>query len=172
MLITEIAGNIAYESINHLQVDLLEIEWYEANKRIQRKVSNDGTELALRFLKEGQCLQDGDILYKDHQKAIVVYIKPCESIVLKPKTILEMGTVCYEIGNKLMPLFIQGDLVLMPFEAPMYKWLEASGYTPWRAQHQLLNLLKSNVAPHQHSESTSLFNKIITMASNLSKDDE
>ncbi len=172
MLITEITRNIAHESIEHLHVDLLELEWYEANKRIQRKVSNDGTDLALRFLKEGQCLRDGDILYQDQQKVIVVHIKPCEAIVLKPKTMQEMGTVCYEIGNKHMPLFIQGDLILMTFEAPMYKWLEASGYAPWRAKHQLLNLLKSNVAPHQHSESTSLFNKIIAMASNLSKDDE
>jgi urease accessory protein len=172
MLITKISGNIAHESIEHLQVDLLELEWYEANKSIQRKASNDGVDLALKFLKEGQCLLDGDILYQDQQKAIVVHIKPCEAIVLKPKTMIEMGTICYEIGNKHMPLFIQGDLVLMPFEEPMYKWLEVSGYAPRKEKHQLLNLLKSNVAPHKHSLNTSLFNKIITMASNLSKDDE
>src|SRR3954449_5822964 len=104
MLITEISGNVAHESVEHLQVDLLELEWYEANKRIQRKVSKEGIDLALKFLGEGQCLHEGDILYKDPEKVIVVRIKPCEAIVLKPETMLEMGAVCYEIGNKHLPL--------------------------------------------------------------------
>lgn len=165
MLIKEILGNTAQQSLAKLTIDLLEIEWYEATKRIQRKTSNGGTDLSIKFLKEGQRLHGGDILYQDNEKAIVVHIKPCDAIVIKPKTMLQMGTVCYEIGNKHMPLFIQEELVLMPFEMPMFRWLEASGYEPLKEEHQLLNLLKSNVEPHGHSGSTSLFSKIINIAS-------
>ncbi|UTN04076.1 urease accessory protein UreE [Flavobacterium bizetiae] len=165
MLIKEILGNTAQQSLDKLTIDLLEIEWYEATKRIQRKTSNGGTDLSIKFLKEGQRLHEGDILYQDNEKAIVVHIKPCDAIVIKPKTMLQMGTVCYEIGNKHMPLFIQEELVLMPFEMPMFRWLEASGYEPLKEEHQLLNLLKSNVEPHGHSGSTSLFSKIINIAS-------
>lgn len=165
MLIKEILGNTAQQSLDKLTIDILEIEWYEATKRIQRKTSNGGTDLSIKFLKEGQRLHEGDILYQDNEKAIVVHIKPCDAIVIKPKTMLQMGTVCYEIGNKHMPLFIQEELVLMPFEMPMFRWLEASGYEPLKEEHQLLNLLKSNVEPHGHSGSTSLFSKIINIAS-------
>lgn len=165
MLIKEILGNTAQQSLEKLTIDLLEIEWYEATKRIQRKTSKGGTDLSIKFLKEGQRLHEGDILYQDNEKAIVVHIKPCDAIVIKPKTMLQMGTVCYEIGNKHMPLFIQEELVLMPFEMPMFRWLEASGYEPLKEEHQLLNLLKSNVEPHGHSGSTSLFSKIINIAS-------
>ncbi|MFH7005225.1 urease accessory protein UreE [Flavobacterium bizetiae] len=165
MLIKEILGNTAQQSLDKLTIDLLEIEWYEATKRIQRKTSNGGTDLSIKFLKEGQRLHEGDILYQDNEKAIVVHIKTCDAIVIKPKTMLQMGTVCYEIGNKHMPLFIQEELVLMPFEMPMFRWLEASGYEPLKEEHQLLNLLKSNVEPHGHSGSTSLFSKIINIAS-------
>jgi urease accessory protein len=165
MIIKEILGNTAQQSLEKLKVDVLEIEWYEATKRIQRKTTNNGTDLSIKFLKEGQRLHDGDILYQDNEKVIVVYIKPCEAIVITPKTMLQMGTVCYEIGNKHMPLFIQEDKVLMPFEMPMFRWLEATGYQPAKEEHQLLNLLKSNVEPHGHSGSTSLFNKIINIAS-------
>lgn len=165
MIIKEILGNTAQQSLDKLTIDLLEIEWYEATKRIQRKTSNGGTDLSIKFLKEGQRLHEGDILYQDNEKAIVVHIKPCDAIVIKPKTMLQMGTVCYEIGNKHMPLFIQEELVLMPFEMPMFRWLEASGYEPLKEEHQLLNLLKSNVEPHGHSGSTSLFSKIINIAS-------
>ncbi|KIA98137.1 urease accessory protein UreE [Flavobacterium sp. JRM] len=165
MLIKEILGNTAQQPLGKLKVDLLEIEWYESTKRIQRKTSNGGTELSIKFLKEGQRLRDGDILYQDNDTAIVVYIKPCEALVIKPTTMLQMGTVCYEIGNKHMPLFIQDDKVLMPFEMPMFRWLEAAGYEPTKEEHQLLNLLKSNVEPHGHAGSTSLFSKIINIAS-------
>jgi urease accessory protein len=165
MLIKEILGNTAQQSLAKLKIDLLEIEWYEATKRIQRKTSNGGTDLSIKFLKEGQRLYDGDILYQDDEKAIVVRIKPCEAIVIKPKTMLQIGTVCYEIGNKHMPLFIQEEMVLMPFEMPMFRWLEAAGYQPSKEEHQLLNLLKSNVEPHGHSGNVSLFSKIINIAS-------
>lgn len=165
MLIKEILGNTAQQSTGKLNVDLLELEWYEATKRIQRKTSTGGIDLSIKFLKEGQRLHDGDILYQDNEKAIVVHIIPCDTIAIKPDTMLQMGTVCYEIGNKHMPLFIQEELVLMPFEMPMFRWLEASGYKPSKEKHQLLHLLKSNVEPHGHAGSTSLFSKIINIAS-------
>ncbi|OXG01582.1 urease accessory protein [Flavobacterium araucananum] len=165
MLIKEIVGNTAQQSLGTLKIDVLEIEWYEATKRIQRKTSNGGTDLSIKFLREGQRLQEGDILCQDNEKAIVVHIKPCDAIVIKPETMLQMGTVCYEIGNKHMPLFIQNELVLMPFEMPMFRWLEAAGYQPAKEKHQLLNLLKSNTEPHGHSGSNSLFSKIINIAS-------
>lgn len=165
MLIKEILGNTARQSLGKLNIDPLEMEWYEATKRIQRKTSNGGTDLSIKFLKEGQRLHQGDILWQDNEKAIVVHIKPCDAIVIKPETMLQMGTVCYEIGNKHMPLFIQDQLVLMPFEMPMFRWLEAGGYQPVKEKHQLLNLLKSNVEPHGHLGNTSLFSKIINIAS-------
>jgi urease accessory protein len=88
-----------------------------------------------------------------------------EAIIMSPVSLLEMGTVCYEIGNKHIPLFIQEDKVLLPFEMPMFRWLEASGFKPERKHVKLLNLLKSNVEPHGHgSLGSSIFNKILKMA--------
>lgn len=164
MIIEQIIGNTATHNIAKLEVDLLELEWFETTKRIQRKRTNSGMEVAVKFVREGQRLSQNDILYQDAQKAVVVTIKPCEAIVMTPKSLLEMGTICYEIGNKHLPLFIQNDQIMMPFEMPMFRWLEASGYLPEKQEVQLLHLLKSNVAPHGHG-STSLFTKILNIAS-------
>lgn len=164
MIIQEIIGNIKTHSILGLEVDLLEIEWFETTKKIQRKRTNSGMEIAIKFMKEGQRLHQGDILYEDDDLVVVVHIKPCEAIVMLPASLLEMGTICYEIGNKHLPLFIQNDQIMMPFEMPMFRWLEASGYTPKKQEVQLLHLLKSNVAPHGHG-GTSLFTKILNIAS-------
>ena len=164
MIIQQTIGNTKTQSIEGLEIDLLEIEWFETTKRIQRKRTNSGIEIAIKFIQEGQRLNQDDILYQDNKKAIVVNIKPCEAIVMTPSSLLEMGTICYEIGNKHLPLFIQNEQIMMPFEMPMFRWLEASGYKPEKQEIKLLHLLKSNVTPHGHG-SSSLFTKILNMAS-------
>lgn len=163
MIVEQISGNTKTHRISDRVVDLLEIEWFETTKRIQRKRTKSGMEIAIKFVREGQRLHQDDILYQDNEKVVVVFIKPCEAIVMTPKSLLEMGTICYEIGNKHLPLFIQNDQIMMPFEMPMFRWLEASGYLPEKQDVQLLHLLKSNVAPHGHG-STSLFTKILNIA--------
>lgn len=168
ILVNQIVGNKADVDLAGREIDLLEIEWFESTKRIQRRATTAGKEIAIKFMREGQRLRQDDVVYLDDQTAILVHIRPCEAIVLAPTTMLEMGTICYEIGNKHLPLFIEDDLVMMPFEHPMFRWLEASGYKPEKQFRQLLNLLKSNVEPHGHGSSDgSLFNKIINLAAQV-----
>lgn len=164
MLINETLGNIT-ENPTSKNIDYLDLEWFETTKRIQRKKSRQGTEIAIKFLREGQRLRQGDILFENEENIIVVNILETEAIVISPATLLEMGTVCYEIGNKHMPLFIQDNKVMMPFEMPMFRWLEGCGYKPEKKIVRLLNILKSNVEPHNHGNNNSLFSKILSLAS-------
>lgn len=167
MIIQSILGNVAGTSLAGKETDVLPLEWFETNKRIQRKRTRGGQDVAFRFLKENPNMQEGDIVFMDDTKAIVIEVLPCEAIVLVPATMLEMGTVCYEIGNKHLPLFIQGEEVLMPYEAPIFRWLEASGYKPQQAIRKLANPLRANVTPHSHGDSGgggSLFSKILNIA--------
>jgi urease accessory protein len=162
MIISEKLGNVNTLNLTGLKIDYVYIEWFEATKRIQRYITEKGMDIAIRFLREDQYLTHGDVLYKDAEKAVVINIKPSQAIVISPTTLLEMGTVCYEIGNKHLPLFIQGNQVLIPYEEPFFRWLCAGGYNPKKEMRQLLNRLKSNIEPHSHnSESESLFSKII-----------
>ncbi|WP_291906728.1 urease accessory protein UreE [Chitinophaga sp. CB10] len=165
MIIESVVGNIADTDISHLATDLLQLEWFETTKRIQRKKTASGREIALRFLKEGQRLRQGDILLIDATHAVVVDILPSDAIVVTPRSLLEMGSVCYEIGNKHLPLFIQDDQVLMPFEEPIYRWLLASGYATEKQHTRLTNLLNANVQPHSHGNGgSSLFSKIMGLS--------
>lgn len=175
MIIKEILGNESTLSLEGYAVDTLLLEWYEANKRILRKKTEGGTDVALKLLREGTRLRDGDVLLKEEGRAVVVRICPAEAIVLTPMDMTEMGTVCYEIGNKHMPLFIQDNEVMMPYEAPMFRWLESAGYRPRVEMRRLSNLLKENVTPHSHFHSHgegggSLFSKIINLTTSVSKD--
>ncbi|MCT2561742.1 urease accessory protein UreE [Chryseobacterium herbae] len=164
MIINQTIGNLA-ENPSAKHIDYLDLEWFETTKRIQRKKTRLGTDIAIKFLREGQRLREGDILFEDEENIIAVNVLETEAIMMSPDSLLEMGTVCYEIGNKHIPLFIQEDKVLLPFEMPMFRWLEASGFKPEKQTVKLLNLLKSNVEPHGHgSLGSSIFNKILKMA--------
>lgn len=165
ILVNEVLGTIDTVDITNVTIEYLSFEWYELNKRLQRRKTSGGTDVAIRLLQEGQCLRHHDVLFKDSIKAVVVNLLPCEAIILTPSTMLEMGTVCYEIGNKHMPLFIQNNELLMPFEMPMFCWLEASNYRPMKGERFLYEPLRSNVAPHGHDSGASLFSKIINLAS-------
>jgi urease accessory protein len=161
MIIEDILGKV---DIGNRQTDLLQVEWYETTRRIQRRKTAGGREIALRLLKQGQRLQQDDVVFMDDTTAIVVDILPCEAIVVTPASMLEMGTICYEIGNKHLPIFIQDNEVLIPMEEPLFRWLEAGGYQPAKATRKLTNMLRSNVAPHSHGGSgSSLFQKIMNL---------
>lgn len=165
MIIEQIVGNLKDLPAGNRKIDLLPLEWHETAKRILRKNTQGGMEIAIKFLKEGQSLHQDDVLYMDDEKMVVADILPCDAIAVKPRSLGEMGSVCYEIGNKHLPLFIQNDEVLVPYEEPIFNWLAASGYDTRRANVKLLNMLKTNVQPHSHGQGGTLFSKIVGMVS-------
>ena len=166
MIIKEKIGSLEKIDINDRVIDYLELEWYETTKRILHKKTNAGEDVVLKFLNGSQNLTEGDVVYEDEQSLIVISIKPCEVIVIKPKSMYEMSYVCYEIGNKHLPLFYENDELLVPYEAPLFKMLQASGFDLIKEERKLLSQLKTSVMPHGHSgKEKSLFSKILQLTS-------
>jgi urease accessory protein len=164
MLIQQKLGHIDTITPGNRIIDWLPLEWYETGKRILRKRTRSGQEVALKFLSENPHLTQGDVLYEDARTLIVVEVLPCEVLVIKPATLYEMASVCYEIGNKHLPLFYDDGTVLAPFDAPLFRLLTASGYTVAQQQRKLLQPLRTTVSPHGHANgSESLFSKIMKL---------
>ncbi len=164
MIIKEKIGNLNSFDIGDRIVERVAIEWYEANKRILHKRTEAGREVVLKFMNESQSLTDRDVLYADQALVIVIDIQPCEAIIIKPSSMDEMAAICYEIGNKHMPLFYCNDELLVPFEAPLFRLFTAAGYLPKRENRKLLNQLKTTVSPHSNGENRqTLFSKILQL---------
>ncbi|MFR9669569.1 MAG: urease accessory protein UreE [Rikenellaceae bacterium] len=151
MIIEKIYGRVS-QLDSGVELDYLELEWHELNKRIFRMQSVAGREVVCRFTNENISLQGGDVLSLSDGIAVVVKVLPTECAVITPKSMVEMATVCYEIGNKHVPLFIDGEDILLPFEAPMFKWLEDAGFHPVKQSRVLDKRLKSIVANHHTSQ--------------------
>jgi len=164
MVVQEKIGNLTSFAVDGRTVDLFPVEWYETNKRILRRPTRGGRELALKFLQESPALCDGDVLHADDTAVIVVEILPCETLVIRMTAPQDIASICYEIGNRHLPLFIDAGELLVPAEDPIHRWLIASGYDVRREDRKLLHPLRSTVAAHAHPNSSgsgSLFSRIM-----------
>jgi len=160
MIIKEKSGNLASLDAGNRTIDWLVLEWYEANKRILHKRTTSGKEITIKFLQENQNLTQGDLLYQDAETIIAVDIAACDTIIVRPKSMYDMAAVCYEIGNKHLPLFYENDEVLVAYEAPLLRLLKSAGYEVQEGKRKLLHPLKTTVTPHG---SSSLFSKIMNL---------
>lgn len=156
----EILGNIELFAINNRNIDYVYLEWHETAKRILHKRTAAGREIALRFLGEQHQLHEGDIVYEDDFNLIVVEILPCDVIVIRPRTLFETASICFEIGNKHIPLFFKQEELQVAFDAPLMAVLKAGNYDVERTQRKLLRPLKTTVQPHGNN-SESFFTRIL-----------
>jgi urease accessory protein len=167
MLIQEKIGRVGAFATEGREVDPLRLEWYETGKRVMRKQTFGGREVALRFLNERPALMEGDVLYADEGVVIVVEIVACAVMVIPMVSLAAVAAVCYEIGNRHLPLYIEEGELLAPLEEPLYRWLVGNGFEVGREERKLLYPLRSTVAGHAHSGSGtgsgsgSLFSRIL-----------
>jgi urease accessory protein len=162
MLIQQKIGHIDAFDLRGRSIDWLQLEWYEASKRIFRRKTQSGTDIAIKFMGENSGLTQGDIIYEDEQSLIAIEILSCDCIVVRPADMFEMASACYEIGNKHLPLYFEENDLLVPFERPLFRLLTAQGYIVTQEKRKLLRPLKTTVAPHAHNND-SLFSRIMKM---------
>jgi urease accessory protein len=150
-------------AIGTKQIEYVHLQWYETAKKILHKKTDKERAVVMRFFKEGDSLQQDDIIYADDHLLICIDIVPVKTIVCKPASMWEMACLCYEIGNKHLPLFYENEALATPYEDPIFKILVAAGYKPLIENRKLLNQMKTSVSPHGNSNSTSLFSKILQL---------
>ena len=124
-----ITGNIRTADIRQEKpTDLVELEWFDTEKRILRLRTVGGQEIGFRNLS-GAPLQDGDILYENDRQRITVRILPCLCLIFRPKDRMEMAKVCFEIGNRHLPIHINDRAeVLLAYEWPVHQLLQTRNY--------------------------------------------
>lgn len=147
MTVEQVLGNLSTFNIEKRKIDYVDIEWYEVDKKILMKKSKLGKEIGIKQ-KGHEKLNQDDILYCDSEEIIAVNIPDCEAILIKPEDMGEMGRVCYEIGNKHVPLFMHHDEIKVPYEEPLMKLLIKKGFKAEKVKARLTNGLECH--SHEH----------------------
>lgn len=155
MIITKNIGNIHQEDKwqNYI-IDRLNVEWYELNKRILRKFSDNNHEVGISLTIEQPLLKDGDVLHINDAQIIVINILPCECIAITPKNHLEIAKFCYEIGNRHAPLFIaedNHDILLLAMDKPLLTMLTKIGAQVECVEARLVLAISNTTSAHHHA---------------------
>lgn len=146
MLVEKIQGNIHNMEVNNKSIDEVYVDWFDVNKKIMKKTSKNGKEVGIKLAKP-VTLKDGDVLYSNDSEVLVITIPECEAISIVPTTMNEMGRICYEIGNKHIPLFLKEDEIIVNYDEPLFKLLDKKGFKPKKTMRKLVNALE-----HHHHE--------------------
>ncbi|CAM2737409.1 urease accessory protein UreE [Helicobacter hepaticus] len=127
MRVEHIIGNIKDIDATHLDIDEVQIAWYDTKKKIARLNSQNGQVIAMKLAQAPKYgLNNGDILFLDEHKIIIISILPTWVLCMKPTHWHTMARLCYEIGNLHIPLFYNKDTMKLqaPFEQPLQRILE------------------------------------------------
>jgi len=156
MIVNEVIGNIYTDDskkwMSH-SVDYLELEWYELNKRILRKHTLGNQEVGIQFEGGAASLADGDVLAEFEDMVIVIKVKADECMAIIASNNYELARMCYEIGNRHAPLFIDehdDKRLLLPKDKPLQLLLEKMGFNPIIVKARLIKPL-SAAKGHQHN---------------------
>lgn len=153
MLIETICGRLEDLHLHAgIEIDYLDLEWYETTQKIFHTSTRAGRPLIGRFLKEKHRLQENDVLYAGDTWVLLVAVKPCEVMVIPVADLATTAAICYEIGNKHLPLFLEEQELLVPFDGPTFAQLNLAGFSVFRAHRKLLHPLKTSVAPHGNGQ--------------------
>lgn len=147
MVITKIAGNLNDYNSSNKDIDWLELEWEELNKRILRKQTQNGTNVAVSLESSGT-LRYGDVLYEDENTVIAIRTKLEKALVIKPDTMREMGRAAFEIGNRHTACIIEGNEILVRYDHTLEKLMDEVGVAYEQSERRFKEPFKYK--GHQH----------------------
>ncbi|KZE38615.1 urease accessory protein UreE [Bhargavaea cecembensis] len=118
MIVERILGNLGEMDpveIGNRHKEKILLESDALVKRIQRVTTDHGTEIGIR-LKEPRDLRAGDVLYMDERNMIIVDVMTDDLLVIRPRSIQEMGTIAHQLGNRHLPAQFEGDEMLVQYD--------------------------------------------------------
>ncbi|MHB1652622.1 MAG: urease accessory protein UreE [Desulfitobacteriaceae bacterium] len=123
LLIEKIHGNIRDINILKLLVEKVDLEWFELDKRLLRKTTDQGRDVGIK-LNRCKPLQQGDVLWLNDQEAIVVEVLKTEAIVFEPQNSKEIALICYQLGHRHIQVFLDGNQILTPFDPTLIDYFK------------------------------------------------
>lgn len=107
--------NLEQQEIDRRHKEIVYLESAELVKRVQRVKTDHDRELGIR-LKDNNDLEAGDIIYMDEDSLIFVEVLPDDLLVIRPRSIKEMGTIAHQLGNRHLPAQFEENEMLVLYD--------------------------------------------------------
>ncbi|MEH7223675.1 urease accessory protein UreE [Bacillus sp. JJ1566] len=118
MIVERIVTNIESmekEEIEKRHIEKVYLESAHLMKRIQRVTTDHGKEIGIR-LKDPRDFVSGDVIYMDDKNLIMIDVLSDDLLVIKPRSLNEMGTIAHQLGNRHLPAQFEGDEMLVQYD--------------------------------------------------------
>lgn len=129
------------------RVDTVLIEWFERDKKLLRKTTSSGEDIGIKI---NHTLNEGDIIFEDDEKIIVIEIAPSDLISVEISGIKEMGRLCFELGNRHLSLAISDSCVKCPFDEPTFEYLGRLGFNAKKVHEKFVDYTECKGHSHSH----------------------
>jgi urease accessory protein len=107
--------NLEKEEIINRHIEKVYLESALLVKRIQRVKTDHGREIGIR-LKEPRDLAAGDVLYMDDRNMIVIDVMADDLLVIRPRSLNEMGNIAHQLGNRHLPAQFENDVMMVQYD--------------------------------------------------------
>ena len=113
MIFNKIIGNIdEISNLDEFHIERIYLNSEDLLKRILRVKSDHNQEYGISLEKDEK-LNDGDLLYNEDNKLIVIKVNQEDVLVIKPSNMTQMGIIAHELGNRHLPAqFEDGKMII------------------------------------------------------------
>ncbi|AAF30843.1 urease accessory protein UreE [Ureaplasma parvum] len=120
----EILDNIAnIKNVESYQIENIHLTSDDVLKRVIIISSDQNVEYGIR-LEEDKKLMDGDILYKDDYKLVVIRLELSDVLIITAHTIGEMAKIAHNLGNRHMPAQFTETQMIVPYDYLVEEYLQ------------------------------------------------
>jgi urease accessory protein len=149
VLVREPLGNLATFAVGDRTLERVRIESDDLAKRILRLRAERG-EFGIRLADDTR-LRDGDVVYADTSRVIAVCVDADDVLVARPRSIAQALAVAHALGNRHLPMQIDGDALVVRYDR-LVEVLLGELEAPFTRETRTLAVpFRHADAPHAHA---------------------
>jgi urease accessory protein len=147
-LIAEPVGNLATFAVGTRRVERVPLRSDDCAKRMLRFETSAG-DVGLRFEDERR-LRDGDVVFVDDALVVAVALEPDDVLVGRPPTIAAALAIAHALGNRHLPVQIDGGTIVVRFDPLLPALFAEHGVPVVREARVVAAPFRHAHAPHGH----------------------
>jgi len=148
MLYDRVRGNLSAFTVGSRRLEFVTIESDDCAKRLLRLATSIG-DIGLKL--EGQAkLRDGDVVHADDRVVIAVAVSADDVLVGRPASLGAALAVAHALGNRHLPMQIDGDALVVRYDPLLPMVFEEHGVAFTRESRVVPSPFRHAHAPHSH----------------------
>lgn len=104
------------------EIDFLPLQWYEVNRTVIKRKTEGGRDVSL-YRSSGTPIHDGEVVHTTDDIIVKARIEPCICIVLHSDDIATIGSFCFDVGNRHLPIFCIDDKIVVSYDGRLFQAL-------------------------------------------------